>query len=63
MADLTKQFEFDIKSIELIPSDGGKYEITVDGELVYSKLKTGRHAEEGEVLGLVQDVAPAPAAD
>lgn len=59
MADLTKQFEYDIKSIELIPSDGGKYEITVDSKLVYSKLKTGRHAEEGEVLGLVQAVAPA----
>jgi len=63
MADLTKQFEYDIKSIELIPSDGGKYEITVDSKLVYSKLKTGRHAEEGEVLGLVQAVASAPAAD
>ncbi len=63
MADLTKQFELDIKSIELIPSDGGKFEITVDDKLVYSKLKTGRHAEEGEVLGLVQAVAPAPAAD
>ena len=63
MADLTKQFEYDIKSIELIPSDGGKFEITVDDQLVYSKIKTGRHAEEGEVLGLVQAVAAAPAAD
>ncbi len=63
MADLTKQFEFDIKSIELIPADGGRFEITVDDQLVYSKLKTCRHAEEGEVLGLVQAVAPAPAAD
>ena len=63
MADLTKQFEYDIKSIELIPSDGGKYEIKVDGKLVYSKLKTGRHAEEGEVLGLVQAAAPVPAED
>ena len=59
MADLTKQFEFDIKSIELVSSDGGKFEITVDDKLVYSKLKTGRHAEEGEVLGLVQAQAPA----
>ena len=63
MADLTKQFEFDIKSIKLIPSDGGRFEITVDDQLVYSKLKTGRHAEEGEVLGLVQAQAPAPAGD
>ena len=59
MADLTKEFEFDMQSIELIPSDGGKFEVSVDDQLVYSKLKTGRHAEEGEVLGLVKAVAPA----
>ena len=59
MADLTKQYEFDIQSIALQPSDGGRFEVTVDDQLVYSKLKTGRHAEEGEVLGLVQALAPA----
>ena len=59
MAELTKQFEIDIKSIVLIPSEGGRFEVTVDDQLVYSKLKTGRHAEAGEVLGLVQALAPA----
>ena len=57
MAELTKQFEFDIKSIVLIPSEGGRFEVTVDDQLLYSKLKTGRHAEAGEVLGLVQALA------
>lgn len=59
MADLTKQFELDIKSIVLVPSEGGRFEVTVDDQLVYSKLKTGRHAEPGEVLGLVRALAPA----
>jgi selenoprotein W-related protein len=53
MAELLKQLEFSIKSISLIPSDGGRFEVTVDGRLVYSKLKTGRHANPGEVAGLV----------
>ena len=35
--------------ILLIPAKGGVYEVTVDGELVYSKLATGRHAEYDEV--------------
>ncbi len=35
--------------ILLIPSKGGVYEVTVDGDLVYSKLETGRHAEYAEV--------------
>ena len=53
MAELLKQLEFSIKSISLIPSDGGRFEVTVGGKLVFSKLKMGRHAEEGEILRLV----------
>ena len=54
MAELLREFEYQIESIELIPSDGGKFEVSVGGNLVYSKLKTNRHAEPGEVLGLVK---------
>jgi len=53
MAELTKQFELDIQSIRLIPSDGGRFEVTADDQLIYSKLQTRRHAEAGEVAGLV----------
>ena len=35
--------------ILLIPGKGGVYEVTVDGDLVYSKIATGRHAEYDEV--------------
>jgi selenoprotein W-related protein len=55
MAELLKEFEFNIKSIGLIPSDGGRFEVTVDGRLVYSKLKSGRHTNPGEVAGLIRD--------
>jgi selenoprotein W-related protein len=53
-SDLLQNFEPEIESVSLIPSDGGRYEITVDDTLVYSKLQTGRHAEAGEVVGLVK---------
>jgi selenoprotein W-related protein len=33
----------------LIPSTGGRFEISVDGKLVYSKLKTGRFPEFSEI--------------
>jgi selenoprotein W-related protein len=39
--------------VELIASSGGVYEITVDGRLVFSKKKTGRFPEAGEVLRLI----------
>jgi len=37
----------------MVPSDGGKFEVTVGDQLVYSKLQTNRHAEPSEVVGLV----------
>ena len=52
--DLLRQFEMQIQSLELIPSDGGRFEVSVNGNLVYSKLRTKRHAEAGEVVGLVR---------
>ena len=51
-----KEFEYDIGNLVLVPSDGGKFEVTVGKKLVYSKLETRRHAEPGEVLGLVRKV-------
>ncbi len=49
------KYEEDIESITLIPSDGGVYEITANGQLLYSKKQTQRHAEPGEVENLVGD--------
>ena len=54
MDQLLKDFELQIESLEIIPSDGGRFEVTVNGDLVYSKKKTGRHAEIDEVRKLLQ---------
>lgn len=54
MADLLKEYEAEIESLTVVPSDGGRFEVTVDGRLLYSKLQSGRHAEPGEVSALVR---------
>lgn len=54
MDELLKQYEHLIETITLVPSDGGKFEVTANGNLLYSKLETHRHAEPGEVVGLVR---------
>jgi selenoprotein W-related protein len=56
MADVLgdKVLESKIESFALIPSDGGRFEFSVDGELIFSKLNLGRHADEGEVMGLLK---------
>ena len=43
-----------IERIDLIPSSKGRFEVVLDGELVFSKAELGRHAEPGEVAGLVR---------
>jgi selenoprotein W-related protein len=42
-----------IRALKLIPSGGGCFEITVNGELIYSKLKTGQFPDEKWVLETV----------
>ena len=51
--ELLKHFEHMIEGLTLVPSDGGRFEVTVNGKLLFSKLETKRHAQPGEVIGLV----------
>ena len=52
-AELFKHFEHVIEALTLVPSDGGRFEVSVNGQLIYSKLETHRHAEAGEVVNLL----------
>ncbi len=53
MAELLRAYEFKLQSIELIPSDGGKFEVMVGDQLVYSKIETGQHIDPGELVKIV----------
>jgi selT/selW/selH-like putative selenoprotein len=37
-----------------VPSTGGRFEVTLDDELIFSKAALGRHAEPGEVVSEVR---------
>ena len=41
--------------IRLVPSSKGRFEVSLDGELLFSKAGLGRHANPGEVLALIAD--------
>jgi selenoprotein W-related protein len=41
--------EYPDATVELVPSSGGVFEVTRDGELIYSKRQTGRHAQWEDV--------------
>ena len=38
----------------VVPGKGGVFEVTIDGDLIFSKKALGRHAKAGEVMGLVR---------
>jgi selenoprotein W-related protein len=38
-----------IQKLTLVPSDGGRFEVRIDGKLVYSKLQTGKFPEYQEI--------------
>jgi selenoprotein W-related protein len=54
--DLLKNFEPKIEELTLVPSDGGKFEVSVDGKLAFSKIQVNRHANAGEVVDLVKSM-------
>jgi selenoprotein W-related protein len=43
--------------VRLIQSAGGVFEVDVDGRPVFSKKSMKRHAQPGEVLGLIRQAA------
>ena len=55
-SDLLTNYQHVIADLLLVTGDNGVFNVTVDGDLIYSKTQTGRHAEPGEVLELFTDL-------
>ena len=51
-AELLENFTQAISGLTLIPSSGGRFEVTVGDTLIYSKKATKRHVEPGEIARL-----------
>lgn len=47
--EILKEQKQNVASLTIIPSDGGRFEVSVDGKLVFSKLKEGRFPELKEI--------------
>ncbi len=51
--ELLHEYSDKIQSLTLVPSSGGRFEVTVDGRLVYSKASEGRFPELSELKQLL----------
>jgi predicted Rdx family selenoprotein len=46
--------------VKQVPSDGGIFDVEVDGSLIWSKFDTGRHIRDNEeVLALIRKMQTA----
>ena len=43
---LLSTYKQQIKELKLIPASGGAFELTINGDLIYSKLKAGKFPDE-----------------
>ena len=50
---LLTTYKQQIREMKLIPAGGGAFELTVNGDLIYSKLKTGQFPDEKWVVDAV----------
>ena len=54
-SDLLTNYQHVIKTLTFTTGSKGVFNVTVDGEVLYSKHAVDRHAEPGEVLELFSE--------
>jgi selenoprotein W-related protein len=54
---LLQHYGKDISSLTLVPSSGGRFEVSVEGELLFSKLKVGRFPDFAELRRLIDRIS------
>jgi len=57
-AKILGTFKQQMSALTLIPSDGGRFELVVDGDTIYSKLQTGTFPDEDAILGQLRELRP-----
>lgn len=53
--ELLSEYKNKINKLELIPSSGGVYEISLGDETIFSKKELDRYPEEGEIKELLKN--------
>lgn len=54
--ELLTTFERDLAAVSLAPDTGGKFDVHLDGHLIFSRKDQGRFPESKELKQLIRDV-------
>ena len=57
--EIMANYQHLVSEMTLVPGGGGQFDVVVDGENIYSKHRTGRQANEGEVVAALEQILPA----
>jgi selenoprotein W-related protein len=52
--ELISEFGDQVDSITLVRGSGGRFEVSVDGDMVFSKGEVKRHAQPGEIVQAIK---------
>jgi selenoprotein W-related protein len=52
---LLTKYQLRIRELKLLPHYGGVFEVTINGDLIYSKRVTGRFPEDAEIDAEIDD--------
>ena len=53
-ARVLNEFKQKVKNLTLVPAGGGCFEVSANGELLYSKLKTGQFPDEQSIIDMLE---------
>ncbi len=57
-SEIMSNYQHVIDELVLVTGSKGVFDVVVDGERIYSKGETGRHADDGEVLAALERLLP-----
>ena len=56
--ELLSHYRQSISELQIVPSKGGRFEVSLDGEKIFSKLEEGRFPEPGELKSAIDARKP-----
>jgi selenoprotein W-related protein len=54
LTDKILKLKLHISSVKLVPSGGGAFEVSVNGQKIYSKLQTGQFPEANAIVQAIR---------
>jgi selenoprotein W-related protein len=59
--EILDQWAQELATLTLTPSRGGRFEVSLDGEVIFSKAQLDRHASPGEINSILESrLGPPP---